>query len=1333
MISNIVVFKPPEIQNVTSNKTEQEILYDTFVKNASIPHHHFDSFMEMENREGLDTDIQSTLPSILIKTILPYCTPIIKTIPEFTVKNKVVDIFKKNRIVDDKLDEKFYSVGIQLEYPIDCKFEYDNVVDNKRMLNTVTIPKHESFKVIGVVIPANMIKKRDNSFLNITRELHPVDIFKAGSFGLVEFQSGAYTQSRLNDLMPNPINKIHNTVYFVSDDDARTKIQIINKYIKYVNKFYQNNLEMVYRYLYGMPFSSHIVEQTKLFNIFNPKFNTKQKKVIHDKPSIIISKLIHTKLSNSSYANDFMFDNNKIFDQVHQILMLGISNSSSKKKLQELDTKKLHDQTIIDFNKLKFLKKLEYAKKKAIAYNKFQLDGLSNLTTTQEKVVALEYDKMEKFYKSIKEHSGDFKIVNSLFWSMKNGKTDIIKERLADLDKLVKIPKNLDDPKLSMLQNAKKINLICPHVVARAQRMIKPTQNELVKSGLIRDYLINKFSLPVNVDGYFCRICGELLADADAEEILKYISGKRVSFVMEYDKLKTQMWKEVAHVITTYVRFRDAVNHKNIISSITNTLRPEMGVIETNLTKIKSNSKDSIKDLIRIYTVIYTFAIVVNMINKNYGKITFSMRPGLNKSARSGGSNKHVSRKSTKSSIIDTVKPSYESDDKISDFMENTKNGGKSDTPRMNQKILQNVINNALFLVMRILNVTINNVTSVTMDSVKPILIKAYKWAVSLQLETNQVTKEDEIDEIVVIKNDKIYKYISIIMNFVEFYKKNSTSSIQSHNVKSVLGRSWSKIEADFKENVSVFATATVPEQWSDTMRGKYIHGSFKFLIEYVKNKLYNEFVVPYTKPLIDHDKTYLYLKTMEEELVMLQKRRVLRPFNNIFLQENYMLRFNNFKPSNIKIDKYYDNNGKRHKFDIFVYQSANAKGVLSGTKKEYSKSDVNKWLNSHDIKKTTEFKKLFIVDERCSICKTLLSQTKNVSVEKAMDKISDMAIFFNYFENRCPTGGLHNFIISTSKHKESSCSKCGITKNIVDKHDKKYYDKYIKTYKKIVSDKLLIQKADVLKISSVKKDLVIKNSYPEWKINNAHVLELTRTFKITYNVWVNLGLTINQKFSLIKSEKINPSATANPRLLALRNIQLHSYYLHIVTMFYLVKNHNIVQNIPYDLKQLMSKNKSHDLHKKLINIDQTTLKKYDYYKDNASPLVVSNFLLHSISHTLITMYKSMQNANMNIAYDVIKFIISSIIESEKMIAKPDLTKFKASVVASNDVDLGADLSNVVDFDGDDIQDGYVSDAESEKSLGEMSDTNPDDEFATGDLDIEAGSEENMNNNAMGF
>ena len=132
-MNTITVFKPPEVQEIKSNKTENEIIYELFEKHASIPKYHFSTFMEMENYEESKKDINSTLPSILIKSILKYCTPIIRTIPEFTVQTKTVDIFKKtDKPVDTRLkDDKYYNISMQLEYPIVCKIDYNKLIDKK--------------------------------------------------------------------------------------------------------------------------------------------------------------------------------------------------------------------------------------------------------------------------------------------------------------------------------------------------------------------------------------------------------------------------------------------------------------------------------------------------------------------------------------------------------------------------------------------------------------------------------------------------------------------------------------------------------------------------------------------------------------------------------------------------------------------------------------------------------------------------------------------------------------------------------------------------------------------------------------------------------------------------------------------------------------------------------------------------------------------------------------------------------------------------------------------------------------------------------------------------
>ena len=1334
MINNIIVFKPPEINDIKSNKTEREIQYADFIKTSSIPAHHFNTFMEMESFDFLNKDVNSTLPAILIKSILSYCIPIIKELPIINIKTKTVNIFKPTGI-DERLESEYYNIGIQLEHSKECLFEYDKNIDKKIKLNKIVIPKHETFKIIGVVIPHNINKMRDKSFLNRILELPINDILKAGIFGLVDFQNYRYTQSRLNEITPKRVLNNNNNIYFESETDAKIKIQIINRYFKYIDEFYSKNILMLYRYIWNLPFSRHIDNQYKLFNIFNPEFNkTDEYNVVKNKIPLTIAKLIHCRLGKTEYVNDFMFYTNHIFDQLHQILLLGINADYSKKKIQELDLNRINTEIIVEFNKIKFQKNLEYAKKKSIAYNKFEIDNLSELTTAQLKIVNLDFDKMESYYKSVKTDIDDLKIVNSLIWAIQNGTPNIIKDKIAALAKIIKIPSDLESPTLTMIQNSKKNNLICPHIISKAMQTLKGCKTDIIKSGLIRDHLINKFSMPVTDDGYFCRICGELLAENDADEIMKYISGKRVSFVNEFDKLKIQMWKEISYIITTYIKFKDAVNLKNIITNIINTLRPEMGIIENNLSKIKSNSKDSIHDLMRIYIVIYTFAMIVNMINNNYGKITFANRIISNKDYNKSGG---VDEDETSPLIENNYKKDNTAKKDKKAKKDNTskkdkkdKDGGKNENPKSNQKILQNIINNALVLIIKILNVTINNVSSINIDSVKPILIKAYKWVNTLQVESKQDISNKEIkNDMSFVKTDYIYNYISYVLNLVNFYNSNNkTQNSREYTIKDILGRSWDKIESDFKDNISLYATSIIPDLWNDTLIGKYKYGSFKYLVEYVKNGLYNEYAVPYTQVLDENDKKYEYIKKLETEIYELRKRVHLKPYNKIFLQDNYMKKFNDFNPKNIKIDKYYDNTGKPHKFDIFVYQNANNKGVISGAKYEYNKSDINEWLKKIDVKKTNMFKNLFIVDEKCSVCNVLLSQTKNISIEKSINKLDDINVFFTYFSDRCPKGELHDFVISTTKNKDSCCIKCGITLAIIKSYDKKYYEKYIKIYEKIISEKISLEKLEITNINKIVKSTIVKNKFPAWDINNSPMLELSRKFNIKYNVWINLGLMINKKFNLIESEKINPSISSSHESIILRNIQLYSYYLHIVTLFYMIKNYDRVDNIEYDLKQLMLQNKVRDLNKKLINIDQTILDKYEYYKENTTPIILSNFMLYTISTTIINIHKSMKNAEMQNADNIIKYMINSIMESEKMLSDPDLTKFSKYVVASDNIEIDVYLLATSDVDGDDVQDGYESEVESEKGLEELSDENPDDDFSVGDLDMELDEDGNVIN-----
>jgi hypothetical protein len=1243
-MTEIEVLQPPERKDIISNKTEREIRYDRFKKIASLPLHHYDAFNYMETLDD-EVDIQSSLVSIQLKNISKYISFLISEIPQIKLKTTKVDVFKKHKLVKENTFKKKYSIPVQMEYSVSCYTTKNNIAIN--------IPKHTTFNVVGVIIPTKIIKNVDSSFLNYVNSLNSYDLLKSGHYGLRDFQSGNYIQSLFSDISPHGTEK--KCVYFLSNDDAKKKIKIINDYIKYTNTFYKKNAYALFTYLYTKQFLNRVKKSTPIYS-WDSKFTYFN----NDKISIDISKQMKYALGNSNYSNDFIFDNMGIFNDINKINM-GVLNSDQLLKNNEI--KKKAQQDIINFNKLKFKKQLEYAKKQAISLGKFGICQLNKLTPNQLNIVETHYDKMENFYISIKKHSGDFSVINALIWSMDNGTNDMIQKNLNNVIKLIKnLPKKLNNSK-EMLKNKENVNLICPHVIDKAKLLIKTYKNDIKKAGVVRETLISSYALVNTADGYFCKICGELIADSDDYRVTKYVSGKYIGEVQQFDRVRSQIWKNTARIITTYVKFKQPPKLKGIIQSITDVLRDEIGAIEINLLKIKSNNRDNIDDLLSIYIVTYIMAILSHMIYKNYGKITFSVRPKL------------------------TL-------------------GGRADV----KNILSNIINNALFLILRIKNTTINQVASINPDSIKPILIKAYKWAsvldskISSDLPTQFKNKS-------LLVGDPIYKYIL----YIHTLKHDDNAK---HTIKFILGRTAEKIKEDAKlYDKGIYETIVMPDKWGNTEETNYKYDSFLQVMTYIKNKMYNHIAVPYSSTLTTHYDKYKHLQTIEERLLQKKKLDNLGPNNATYVDNSISKRLNSFLPSDIKIENYYDNNGIPHKFDVYVYRSVDKNGLLFGKTMEYTKHDITNWLMSHDINKLKKFKSMYIVDKRCTVCNTLKSKTKNISVVESIKKKADIKNFYEYYENKCPKGELHNFTVV--KGKPSICSKCGITNKILDDLDLHYYNKYLPLYIKLNAIKSNLEKKLFYQLINKKQSSVkALLQFPKWKINNTKILELTRLYKLSYNTFVNLGLTNDYDYNDIETGKINPSVVSTTSFIKLRNLRLYDYYMYILKIFLLIKNNEHVKKLPFELDIIMKKNRITNLGDKL-NVPESIIPVYEYYRNTIDTTLLSNFLLHSISDLILTMLKNMKSIDMSIGPEIVKYILHEITNSEKLFSKPDMTKFIKKMSKDKDDTLDSD-------DTGDVYDDNFSNIEEELDLDDA-DKEPDNLLSTNDLDIGQGYDDDDN------
>ena len=1342
MTTQIIVFKPVDNTTLT-NKTDRVILYEKFAKQSNLPAHHFDMFMEMTELND-DIRINSNIPSVIIKNVLKFCIPIIKDIPDIIIKAKHVDIFNKNnktKPVDLTLHQDYYNISLQYESPINCIIENDKYNN----LNHIIIPKHITFNIIGLLIPPYFAQLIKTSDLNYFNGVHPNELLMTGSYGLNDFQSNDFTQIKFDGLRINNILNGNDIIYFSSDSDSIYKIGIITVYIEHIIKQYNTSMNMLCRYIHDYPYVDYIKKISDSFNIFNytkKTFNNKYKPTDID---IKLSSILQTAVGSSKYQTDFIFNINNVFNEYQKITLLGINNSSSKRIIQDLNTKNKHTEIMMEYHKMKFKRLLEYTKKRAISIRKFNIEQLSNLSEAQNKILIIEYTKNEKKKVDYAEYNDVFKLVESLNRFVILGNVKPIQNIMNELSKIITIPKDLNHTSkdMAMIENSKKISIVCPHLIYKAQFIIKHNDNKHKQNSKdhveniikIRENIINKYALPIVDSGYFCKICGELLAESDEEEIAKYISGKSTMSNMDMDPYMSVIWKEVVHILTTYVKFKNTVNYKILVNSITSVLRPEMGMILVNLSKVKINSSDNIKDIMDIYITCYTMALVVNMILKNYGQISLVKQYTGGSSKKSKHSRLIKYKRKTKSKFIEKNHVSaipiqrnqdgYEAD--IDRSYDNTQLiiGGDDKT---DQTRITDLLNNALLLILRIKNVNINKLNNMSVDSIKPILLKAYKWVTSLKTDKLNSDIVDRGGGQIDIYNDNICNYIKYVLKMNNMYQSSQKSINNKLDLKNILGRTMPEIVDDFKKDKSIYETANEGHQWVDTDIGKYKYNSYICMLEYIKNKLYLRDRFDNNSEFGIHMNKYKYLKTIEELIHIDYKINTLMPFNAIPM--TIINSMNDFDPDKFRIDKLYDNKGKKHKFDIYIYQKSNNRGVLSGPKKEYTKSDIIKWMADKDTKKISEFKYWFIIDEKCSICGDLLSQTKNISVDKEISKYDNIVNFYEYYNNKCPKFDIHNYdnVVNSSNKRntinEKQCIKCNLTKNKIDNLDISYYDKYKSLYEKSQIELHRLHQVDV-KVLSQKVIITQKqNKYPKWVISTTNIADISKKFGIKYNVWINLGLSINKDYTMIENEKINPSTNILESDSILRNIQLYNYLLNVIFLINLIKNYTIVSYIPYELKSILAKNKIEDLNRKITINSTDILDKYDYYKNNMLPIYNSNYLLHSISFIILDFYDKLKKLNVTGYKDLTLYIINSILTTERLISEPNIVMFKKTFSNINDNEINdINISND-DSESDDKDNGAVS-SENEKTLFELNDSDEND-FNVGDLDIEIDEEDGI-------
>jgi hypothetical protein len=1320
MTTEIIIFEIPE-KKVLTNKSQKELEYEDLERASKLSSYHFKSFYEIDLLNEKMQPPKSNIVSILCKYIIQYSIPVITT----------------------DTTTKFY-ITLQNEKSI---YVYNAVLDKYYI-----IPSNTQFKIIGVKIPPILSRKYDRHMLVSNDHISNIVLANTGQYGLTNLQSGKFTQQRSGFSHPGTsINTDKNSIiYFTDDDDARKKINDVINYIIYMENYYNVNHLTLHADMKIAPYLPEFLNDGR-----------EKWKVLRDNKFDQIINMLKP-IINGNIGDSFDYDvyltieKNDLFYAYNVGNIAGIDNNIFRR---EISNKQNNIIIANNYNKQQlenYNKKLELAKKKSIAYDKYKQLDLTKLNDNQLKILELEYQKMEKFLN--KNLSLSSKQNQKLWYRLRKSFNDLSSDRIKKA--LIDIKKEI--PTSQLTGNILIEGGVCPHVVTYGEITLKYFNKPWLNTELTKQ-VVSRYSLPINTSGQYCFICGELLAEADNEGIVRFIGGERINVNITDDPLQVMIWKESMYIINTYIKFNTPIPIKPLVDSIARGLRNIIGEQEAKLFKIRTNTVDSIKDTLNLYTCIYVYAVLCAMMINNPNKLIF----GKDKPS---GSNDKFSKSSKNKPLIQSesefVKPLIQSE---SEFVKELKNpseikhvntlvnemnkknniekfrnikvekfnkqsrigGGGSNnneriaarTKRRRNKLKYSyvggksttdvklyeryILTTALNLIIITKDVIIKRLNYINTDVVKQIFLKnAYTWA-KLHSKPIKVVHDSHqhLDEVQYIMNiDPFYNYLYYAkrLSYNAGVEKKCPQNIG--DIQSILGRSIDNIKKDLLNDINIYDTIIIPKKWDfkDNLFDSYTYNSFVSTFKYVKQNLYQKTIVPMNLQLVQYYEDNKKLLEEEKKVVYYFSKMNIKPIFELDWLNDTLLEYNDFSPEKLDLAQHYCPSGERHSTGKFIYT------IGSGQKDiELKCSDITNWISNNNVEQLAKFANMKLINERCSKCNKLVrtaisNQKSDKSLSEMFKKIDDVLAFYQYYNTRCPKGDLHNII-------NNKCTKCGLNTNLQyfesDESDA-YYNKYITIYKKVEREQQFLAISSLQKaydeIQESRKLATNKIVKPvlEYKLSLQKIAEWSQVSDVKYNTLVNIGLSEGVKYEDILNNKINPSQSGNT--LPNYNIQilkLKNYILQILRSYNTLMNHENIVDIILELKEILLAQKKIDIkniHKNMPQFNEEFINIDTKYKYILSPDKYANFLLEYLASIIVDISKKSNEKYKVMAKLLVNYFTKNILKQEKSFSKAESIFSKAT---SNIIDIENDLSDESELSGDGYS-GYQTD----KSIPEFSD-----------------------------
>ncbi len=1116
-----------------------------------------------------------------------------------------------------------------------------------------SIPINEPFNVVGMLFPMIIMKNYDKTEYAFFEMLTNKALKQLGLIGL-KYPSKRYTMA--DKKFPH-FGVLKAEIMFTDET-----FDILIRYISSLHRYYKCNLLSLYACILKPNFTNVEVKSEVKSEITNTE---------------ILRHL--SEATDGNYDSVFMedvlykLDRNNLNFAYNVGSILGLDNDVYKQAFQLQKKEIEYKRRIEKFSYESELRRMDIALKQSIAFDKF---GHNQLNDKQKSILLLEFEKMKKKYTPNDEDKRIQQLFSNLRESFKSDMDDL-KKALRDIEQSVPA---MNDELLSCGE--------CPHVYEYGKLLVKYSRDI---GDAIRKEIISRYALPEIKSGYYCKICGEHLADSDREGVVKFLGGVRVDGVRIEDPIQNMIWKETTYIVGSYVKFNTPIPIKPLINSLVIGLRDVIGEKESTLIRSRTNTVDSIKDTLNLYVNIYIYAALCSIMMVNPNKIMF----GRDKQDASE-QKKYIKKTAIKNMKESDTKEGGDTKrgggmkkrNKISRH-KYKKGGAVTESTKLYEKY---ILTTALNLILISKDPIIKRLKNINIDIVKHLFLKeAYTWARNYVKPIKISPMENFEDPVIyTITKDPFYDYLYYAQRLSYFGHGSQDRPQNIADIGKILGRTVEKINADFAKGLSVFETAKVPKPWKfgDAAFDKYTYDSFMMIYDYIHGNLQNYSFSPRHGIISKYYSDYEHVLAQEKEIMLQFSKKRCYPLMTIDWLNDFRAELNNF--SNLEYAQHYCESGSRHKTASYIYSDGKKEVELEN-------KQVVAWINDED-KKLEEFSKMRMIDERCGLCKKLVRSAisdKKSNLQARFKNITNYTAFYQYFVDRCPEGNLHeidNFV----------CKKCGYNseKKLEYSDNDPYYKKYSAVYKKIELEK---HKYGIESLESVRLELkreYKEEKYDEHKTSFKNVAEWSKISGIKYNVIVNFGLGYEYEYADIESGKVNPSKNENETFKT-QSMIIKNYILSVLRSYSMFRNYNNTTRIPLEMSKILNivrDIKLSDFQRQMPNFKQDFISSDVPYIESKNYV---NFLLEYLAGIFIKL-NNLSGKYETVGKQLAELLSNSIIEQNKMYYKAE------SIYSKMNTDIDIEISDTDEnMSADDLIGTAASEATaSEEEEGEVMDLN---------------------------